>query len=395
MAAVQLAKRHQLGVQHQHPISLLDLWSPSRNQQIKTDHDNRLRETAILEAMKLGEDIGTADAAMRISQRLMRCGLDRCIFDNEWKKLIRNHLQKLDEVRSMRNTDINMLTLYHCLLWKTGVGWTYARTVKELAVEHAYHPKILVALKDRMCSTTKMSAESLEDLGLEDLEADFSALLGSVENWNVVGILQFFAEVDKQDNRLEGPTSQKTEVVKVTDGNNWTWRPATERSDALNEPRWQGNLIRDDFTRSNDMKKLYEERPPELEGMCLAQWICWYRQISSTTAEYPTLEALIQRHGDKVGPRCEKSRIAGTLELAPKYIKFENGEIVRLREEKNVIVRINNHDQALSDKTNVYLFGRWRKAEQALLEEEIARTDIKECNAVRLDLFPASSHVTE
>ena len=189
MAAVQLAKRHQLGVQHQHHISLLDLWSPSRNQQIKTDHDNRLRETAILEATKLGEDIGTADAAMRISQRLMRGGLDRCIFDNDWKKLIRNHLQKLDEVRSMRNTDINMLTLYHCLLWKTGVGWTYARTVKELTVEHAYHPKILVALKDRMCSTTKMSAESLEDLGLEDLEADFSALLGSVENWNVVGIL--------------------------------------------------------------------------------------------------------------------------------------------------------------------------------------------------------------
>ena len=117
--------------------------------------------------------------------------------------------------------------------------------------------------------------------------------------------------------------------------------------------------------------------------------------VGDMTFSFPTLEALIQRHGDKVGPRCEKSRIAGTLELAPKYIKFENGEIVRLREEKNVIVRINNHDQALSDKTNVYLFGRWRKAEQALLEEEIARTDIKECNAVRLDLFPASSHVTE
>ena len=345
--------------------------------------------------MKLGEDVGTADAAMRISQRLMRCGLDRCIFDKDWKKLIRNHLQKLDEVRSMRNTDIKLLTLYHCLLWKTGVGWTYARTVKELAVEHAYHPKILVALKDRMCSTTMMSAESLEDLYLEDLEADFSALLGSVENWNVVGILQFFADVDKQDNRLEGPTSQKTEVVNVTDGNNWTWRPATERSDALNEPRWPGNLVRDDFTRSNDMKKLYEERPPELEGMCLAQWICWYRQISSSTKEYPRMETLIESHGDNVGPRCEKSRIAGTLELAPKYIKFENKEIVRLREEKNVIFRMNNLDQALSDKANVFLFGRYRRAEQALLEEEIARTDIKECNAVRLDLFPASSHVTE
>ena len=347
--------------------------------------------------MKLGEDVGTVDAAMRISQRLMRCELYRCIFDKDWKKLIRKHLQKLDEVTSMRNTDINMLTLYHCLLWKTGVGWTYARSLKELAVAHAYHPKILIALKDRMCSTTKMSAESLEDLDLEDLEADFSALLGSVEHWNVVGILQFFAEVDKQDKCLKGPISQKTEVVNVTDGNDWTWQPATERSDALNEPRWPGNLVRDDFTRSNDMRKLYEERPPELEGMCLAQFLCWYRLIkrSKGQKEYSTIEGLIERHGDKVGPRCEKSRIAGTLELAPKYIKFENEEIVRLREEKNVIIRMNNHDQALSDKANVYLFGRWRRAEQALLEEEIARTDIKECNAVRLELFPASSHVTE
>ena len=345
--------------------------------------------------MKLGEDVGTADAAMRISQRLMRCGLDRCIFDNEWKKLIRNHLQKLDEVRSMRNTDINMLTLYHCLLWKTGVGWTYARTVKELTVEHAYHPKILVALKDRMRSTTKMSAESLEDLDLEDLEADFSALLGSVEHWNVVGILQFFAEVDKQDNRLEGPTSQKTRVVSVTDGNHWTWRPATERSDALNEPRWPGNLVREDFTRCIDMKLLYEVRPPQLEGMCLAQFICWYRQIKDTTAEYTTLQGLIEKHGDDVGPLCEKSRIAGTFEFAPKYIKFKNQRIVRLREEKNVIVRLNNLNQALSDKANVFLFGCWRRAEQALLEEEIARTDMKRCNAVRLDLFPASSHAKE
>ena len=345
--------------------------------------------------MKLGEDVGTVDAMMRISQKLMRGGLDRCIFDKDWRKLIRNHLQKLDEVTSLRSTDINMLTLYHCLLWKTGNGWTYARSFKELGVAHAYHPKILVALKDRMCSTTKMSSDSLADLDLENLDADFSALLGSVEHWKVVGILQFFAEVDQQDERLEGPTSHQVKVVNVTDGNDWAWQPATERSDALNEPRWPGNIIRDDFTRSNNMKKLYEIRPPEIEDMCFAQFLCMYRHIKRATSEYGTVEQLIERFGDNVGPRCEKTGIAGSLELAPKYMRLENDEILRLKEEKNLIVRLTNLDQALSDKANVFLFGCWRRAERALLEEELTRTNIKKCDAVRLHLFPASAHVRE
>ena len=393
--AVQLAKRHQLGVQHQHPVSLLDLWSPSRNLQYTTDHDKRLRETAILEAMKLDNDVGAVESVIHISRKLMHSGLARCIFDKDWRKLICNRLRQLDEVMSMRNTDFKMLTLYHCLLWKTGDGWTYARSSKELAVAHAYHPKILVTMKDRMCSTTKMSTESLEDLNLENLEADFSAVLGSAEHWNVVGIPQFFAEVDQQDVRLEGPTSQKTRLVNVRDGNDWTWQTATERSDALNEPRWPGNIIREDFTRSNNLKKLYDIRPPELERMSFAQFVCMYRNIKRSTAEYQTIEELIEKHGDKVGPRCEKTMIAGTEQFAPKYIKFENDEIVRLREDKNVIIRLNNHDQALNQMAKVFLFGCWRRPERALLEEEIAMTNMKECDDVRLHLFPASVHACE
>ena len=96
-----------------------------------------------------------------------------------------------------------------------------------------------------------------------------------------------------------------------------------------------------------------------------------------------------------MGPRCEKTTIAGTEKFAPKYIKFENDEIVRLREDKNVIIRLNNHDQALNHMAKVFLFGCWRRPEKALLEEEIAMTNIKECDDVRLHLFPASVHACE
>ena len=350
---------------------------------------------AIQEAMKLGEDVGTVDAVMSISQGLMRCGLDRCTFDKDWKKVFHNHLGKLDEVTSLRNTDINMLTLYHCLLWKTGDGWTYVRSLKEMAVTHAYHPRILVALKDRMCSTTTIFAESLEELDLETLDEDCAALLGSAEHWSVVGVLQFFAQVDQQENRLEGPTSQDAKVVNVKDGNNWSWQPASERTDALNEPRWPGNLVRDDFTRSNTMNKLFEIRPPEFQPMCFAQFLCMYRHIRTSHPEYERMRRVIERYGDDVGPRCDQTLIAGTLELAPKFLMFENKEIVKLRSEKNVIVRLNTHNQALSDKTKVFLFGCWRRSEQALLDEEVASANIKECDNVRLHLYPASAHANE
>ena len=61
----------------------------------------------------------------------------------------------------------------------------------------------------------------------------------------------------------------------------------------------------------------------------------------------------------------------------------------------NVIIRVNNYDQVLSAKANVFLFGCWRRAERALQEEEVTRANVKQCDTVRLDLFPASAHVIE
>ena len=343
--------------------------------------------------MKLDGAADTVDAVMHISERLMRCGLEQCNFDKDWKKLIRKQLGQVDKVTLLTNLQVNVLILYHCLLWKTGDGWTYARSVKELKVANPYHPKILVALKDRMCSTTQLKAESLEDFNLETLDADFASLLGSVEDWKVIGILQFFAESEGPEECLMGPTSQETKVVNVKSGNDWSWKIASERSDASNEPRWPGKIVTEDFTRTNNLRKLYEIRPPELENMSFAQFNCMYRHIRQTHPEYKKYERLIESWGDNVGPRCEKTLIAGTLDLCPKYMRLENDQIVKLREEQNVIIRLNTHNQALSDKAKNYLFGCWRRPDHALLEEVVNNTNIKKW--VRLLLYPASAHLSE
>ena len=341
--------------------------------------------------MNIAEDVSTMDAVMQITERLVSLGLERCNFDKEWSKAICKQLKDLEEVANHENKDVKRLTLYHCLLWKTGGGWTYARSIKEMGVTYAYHPKILLALKDQMSSATEISCKSLEDFEQETLEPEFSALLGSTEQWTVIGILQFFAEMCS----LHGPTSQDVKLVNITDGNDWAWAPATERSDALNERRWPGNLVKEDFTRSNTVKKLFEIRPPQLEAMTFAQFLCHYRQVRPADPEYKQLKGILENVDDKIGPRCMRTTIVGTLEPAPKYFMLENDQILRLRGEKNVILRLNNHKQVLTDKAKVFLFSSWRRAETALTEEGIANVDIKKCDNLRLLLFPSSVHASE
>lgn len=354
-----------------------------------------------MEAKKLDNHTNTIDAVIHIAERLMRCGLQHCKFDPEWKRLIRTLLGKLEGVNMLRSGDIDKLVRYHHLLWKTGEGWTYTRSLREMSMTDAYQPRILTALEDNMSSITQMSCESLDDFETDTMEGEFSALIGSVEDWKVISIIQFFAETEGQATRLTGPISQKTKAVHVKDGNDWTWLPATEASDALKEQKWPGVLIQEDFTRTNSMKKLYELRPdeepgnPGVEGMCFAEFLCQYRHIKRNHPQYKRILRLLKESADKLGPRCERTLIAGTLEMAPKFLKLKNDEIVALKEKKDVIIRLAANDQVLSDKSKVYLFGNWRRPEKSLLEEEVARADIKHCDAVRLQLFPSSTHLSE
>ena len=49
-------------------------------------------------------------------------------------------------------------------------------------------------------------------------------------------------------------------------------------------------------------------------------------------------------------------------------------------------------DQVLNDKTKVMLFGNWNRLETALQDPQ---PDIKQCDTVRLLLFPSSQHKSE
>lgn len=359
-----------------------------------TEQEKLLRDRAISEAANLDNNTRPIDAVMHIVEKLMRRGLQHCKFDPEWKKLIRTLLGKLEEVNLLSSGDMDKLVRYHHLLWKTGEGWTYARSLREMNMSDAYHPKILIALKDSMSSTTLMACERLDEFSEEVMEGEFAALIGSVEDWKIVGILQFFAETDRQVERIRGPTSQKTKPVYVKDGNNWTWRPATEATDALHEPRWPGTLVEEDFTRTNNMKTLFEERPDDLH-MCFAQFLCQYQHIKRQQPQYQRLEKALEGCADFMGPRCEKTLIAGTLDMAPKFMMCKNDAIVSMRGKQDTIIRLAAQEQVLSEKTKVYLFGQWRRSEKALTDEEVAKADIRQCDRVRLQLFPSSAHISE
>ena len=49
-------------------------------------------------------------------------------------------------------------------------------------------------------------------------------------------------------------------------------------------------------------------------------------------------------------------------------------------------------DQVLNNKTKVMLFGHWNRLETALQDPE---SDIKQCDVVRLLLYPSSQHKSE
>ena len=111
--------------------------------------------------------------------------------------------------------------------------------------------------------------------------------------------------------------------------------------------------------------------------------------------QYQKISRALGECADVLGPRCEMTPIAGTLDMAPKFMMLKNDEIVSMKEKKDTIVRLAAQEQVLSEKTKVYLFGQWRRPEKALLDEEVAKADIRQCDRVRLQLFPSSAHISE
>ena len=170
------------------------------------------------------------------------------------------------------------------------------------------------------------------------------------------------------------------------------FRPQKESDYHLNEVEYQGTLVQEVFTRTNSMKKLFEIRPKEVKGMCYCQWLCDYRIVKTSTQEYKRECEALERKGTYLGKRSKKTMIAGTLEMAPKVVLLPNDQMVKLRVNTSVIPMLETEDQVLNDKTKVMLFGHWDRLETALQDPE---PDIKQCDKVRLLLFPSSQHMSE
>ena len=389
--AVQMARKHQVGMEPIHPLSLLDIWSPGGL--LPSENEEHLRECLIREAANVHSDVSTVDALVYISGRLRR-QLEACKMDKDWAKVFSMELKKLEGVLP---GNLDLLVQYHVLLRKTGRGWTYVRSVKEMSVTDAYHPKVLTSLRDHMTSRTQLMCESLDNYDPDEgkLDESLAAMVGSGhQDFKQIGILQFFAQADCGAEPLRGPTSQGTEPV-FTDWDDpiHGFRPQEESDRLLNVDEFHGTLIQEVFTRTNTNVTLYEMRPNELSGMCFAQWVCLYRQVNSGTNEYKRLLGVLQREESHLGPLCEKTMIAGTSDLAPTFLMLKHDQMVRLRDRRPKIVRLVTQHQVLTVKTKILLFGRWNRLEEALKDPD--QDTIKQCDTVRLLLFPASTHISE
>ena len=389
---VQLAKQHQVGLEPLHPVSLFDMWSPNRL--LPTEREMAMRDRAIVEAASVSNVTSTLTAVTTVCRRLRR-QLEGCHMDEDWAKFFRQQLRRTEGVVP---EDLDLLVRYHGMLQNTGEGWTYARSVEEMFVRDPYHPKILASVTDHMTSTTQLSGERLYDHhpnnGQCELEEGLATMLGSASaHFKQIGVLQFFAQADQGNEILKGPTSQGVVPVFV-DGDNPTdnFRPQTERDRLLDEVEFHGTLVQEVFTRTNSMKKLFEIRPEEVKGMSYCQWLCDYRIVKPSTQEYKRECKALEREGTYLGQRSRKTMIAGTLDMAPKVILLPNDQMVKLRVNTSIIPMLAAEDQVLNNRTKVMLFGHWNRLETALQDPE---PDIKQCDVVRLLLYPSSQHKSE
>ena len=96
---------------------------------------------------------------------------------------------------------------------------------------------------------------------------------------------------------------------------------------------------------------------------------------------------------ESIGPLSRKTLIAGTMERAPRFMRFRNSSILKLRENKNFIPMLNTGDQMLDNASNIFLFKPWRRPEVLLREDKLAtitEEELKACDKIRLELFPES-----
>merc|ERR1712218_582652 len=184
----------------------------------------------------------------------------------------------MEEVTSRRDLDVNILLTYHSLLWKTGKGWTYQRTPKERSVHSAYHPSIIGIFRDKTNVKTELCGERSWSLDLDSsLHHSLAATTGTHDDWKEIGLLQFCSETLTIGKQLVGPVSQKTALVNLASIGKWGAVKARQESIDMGEEIWPNTLTDEEFTFSDNMKKLYGIRLEVLEEMTYAQFLTQFR----------------------------------------------------------------------------------------------------------------------
>ena len=397
---VKTAKESQVDLAHVHPISLLDIWSPRGL--IQDQKESYMRRLVEHETAKLSDDCSSISAIRIISEKIKSYGLEGCNIDAEWKRLLFQQLGRLEEVALLGDVDANMILSYHMLLWKTGRGWTYKRTPKERNVHLPYNPTILGAFCDKTKVTTELSGEKpkLLDLTEDDLHHSLAAVTVTHDDWREIGLLQFFAETLTIGEPLLGPVSQHTIAVSLESVKRWGCAKAKQESIDRGEASWPNILSDEEFTLTNSKKKLFDIRHDVIKNMSFGQFLTQYRLIKdrngrehkSLTEQLPAVDPAAMDQS-AIGPLSRTTLIAGTLERAPRFMRFSNSSILKLREKKNLVPMLSSGDQTLDDVSKVFLFKPWRRPEALLREENMASVteeELKACDRVRLELFPES-----
>ena len=394
---VQNVKKSQVDSDHVHPVSLLDIWSP--NGLLPEQGELHLRSLAEQETAKLPDECSTIDAVLVICERLKTRGLEQCKIDDQWRSLLHHQLRQLEEVTSRRGIDVNILLSYHSLLWKTGQGWTYQRTPKERSVQRPYHPAIIGVFGDKTCVKTEFCGESHWSLDLTEggFHHSLSETTGTHDDWKEIGLLQFFSETLTIDDPLVAPISQDTASVSIASVTRWGLSKAKQENIDMGEDCWPNSLTQDEFTLTNSPKKLYDIRPDVINGMPYVQFLMIFRLTKDKKGrEYKSITEELKN--SDIGPLSTTTLIAGTQERVPRFMRFRNSSLLKLRDTQNIIPMLVSQDQTLDNASKIFLFKPWRRPELLMRDENLAtftEQDLKVCDRIRLELFPESFYCNE
>ena len=392
-AVVEVARRLlTLPRTYNHPVSLIDMWSPPHLNPSTTEL--HLRELAIMEAAKYPDSWTPVQIIKEVSRKLIECGLQPCLdYDPAWEALIRKCLRK---VSGMTSQNIDAMEKYHVLLWKTGEGWTYKRNQQEMQVTTPYNPHILWVFQAPMMASSQFHGEPIHCPlpRQERLDGRLAGMAGSFEDWKEINILQFLS--DTLDKPLTGPSSQDTAAVWTSkDVPNWNWVPINEESRGSGETVFVDVNVQELFMRTHKVEKDYENRPKEADPMTFAQFVCDYRKLKGQ--ELVSYKKKLKDLGNgPMGPPSDKL-VAGSNMKAPLYMELTDQSIMKMHskttwQDKRVIIRKPSQDQTLDSKTKVMLYCPWRRMERDLAQDKVESADLQACDRCRLQLFPNSTH---